>query len=509
MSTANASDPAPPAPPRALERWWSNRLTSGATFALGAALLECLPVAAALQLAAALLVRDPGAAAVPLWALVVLTLAAALLGHLLRGQKAGTVLIAAAPCWAVSAALVVRLSPAAYGAVSHGLGALSHDLQSGGTRLNGVFALLLLVTYLWWRGLRLGQSPPHGERLADVLKVGLGVIVATIILAATVPGSAGSLLLGRLGMLLPLEVFAGMVCLALAQAAVQRRAAQGGAMPTTPAPWLGFALTLSGLAVALAFLFTLVLSFDTLSGALASLGPLGAALDSGLRWLIYGVSYALFFVLGGVVNWVNANRAGVARVRPPAQPVVNPHNCPTPACTQQLPPAEGIAVAIVIALVIAVVLAALIFAIYHSLSALRRTTEDEDAWERRESLDVRALLGAQLRELLAGLVPHAAPAAQLPEGSVRRLYHDVLLAAEHAGQGRQPSETPDEYAPRLAASAGTPDSPTGDAHGASEDVAALTAAYERVCYADAPDAREDHHALRAAARRIMWRLRER
>jgi hypothetical protein len=510
MSTVNAPEPAQSAPPRAMERWWSSRLASGATFALGATLLECLPVAAALQLGAALLARDPGAAAVPLWALLTLTLAAALLGHLLRGQKAGTVLIAAAPCWAVSAALVVRLSPGGYGAVSDGLGALGHDLTSGGTRLNGVFALLLLVTYLWWRGLRLGQSPPHGERLAGVLRVGLGVIVVTIAAAATVPGVAGSLLVGRLGLLLPLEVFAGMACLALAQVAVQRRAEQGGAVPSAPAPWLGFALTLSGLVVAVAFVFTLVLSFDTLSGAVASLGPLGAALDAGLRWLIYGFSYAIFFVLGGVVNWVNANRAGVAPVRQPQQPAVNPHNCPTAACPYHLAPSQGIAVAVILAVLIVTVLAVLFFAVYRSLSALRRASDDdEDAWERRESLDVRALLGAQLRDMLAGLTPHAAPAPQLPEGSVRRLYEDVLAAADRAGHGRQPPETPDEYAPRLAARAGAAEAPTNEPHPAAEDVAALTAAYERVRYAGTPDAREDHPALRAAARRLIARLRER
>ncbi|HEV2239122.1 MAG TPA: DUF4129 domain-containing protein [Ktedonobacterales bacterium] len=491
--------------PRARARWWSSRQTEGAVFILGAALLECLPVAAVLQLAAALVARDPGATALPLWALLALVLAAVLLGHWLRRQQAGTVLIVAAPLWAASAALVVRFSSGGYGGLSDWARALGTDIVNGGARMGGVVGLLLLTGYCWWRGLRLGQVPPYGERLANTLKFGVGAIVCVIILAVGVPGAARGLLLGRLGLLLPLEVFAGMTCLALAQAVVQRRAVGEGATPAARPPWLGFALTLSGLAVALAFAFTLVFSYDTLSSALASFGPLGAALNAGISWLIYGFSYAIFFVLGGVINWIfNGGRGRETPPNPPAPPATNPHACRTLACLPTLPPAAGIAIAILLAVVIVAVLAALTFAIYHSLNALRRATEDGNAWERRESLDVRALLGAQLRDLLAGLVPHAAPATPLPDGSVRRLYHDVLAAAERAGAGRQPAETPDEFSLRLAASA----------HGASEpdavaqDVASLTAAYERVRYADAPDAHEDHAALRAAARRLIARLRE-
>jgi hypothetical protein len=444
---------------------------------------------------------------VPLWALLALVLAGALLGHRLRRQAAGTVLIAAAPLWALSAALVVRFSPGGYGGVSDVLGALGDDIVNGGARMGGVVGLLLLTGYCWWRGLRLGQAPPHGERLANTLKFGMGAIVCVIILTVSVPGAARGLLLGRLGLLLPLEVFAGMTCLALAQAVVQRRAVSEGATPGARAPWLGFALTLSGLAVALAFAFTLVLSFDTLSGALASFGPVGAALDAGVRWLIYGVSYAVFFVLGGVINWLlYARRGRETPPRPPTPPSTNPHPCTTAGCIPNLPPAAGIATAILLAVVIAAVLTVLIFAIYRSLSTLRRVTEDGDAWERRESLDVRALLGAQLRDLLAALAPHALPQTLLPDGSVRRLYQDVLVAAERAGAGRQPAETPDEYAPRLAANAGEPASAPG---ATAADVAALTTAYEHVRYADTPDAREDHAALRAAARRLIARLRER
>jgi hypothetical protein len=493
-----------------MERWWSSRLANGGAFMLGTALLECLPVAAALQLGAALAARDPSDAALPLWALLLLTLAGALLGHGLRRQKTATLLIVAAPCWAVSAALAVRLSPGGYGAVGDWLGALGHDVVTGGSRPSGVVGLLLLTGYIWWRGLRLGQAPPHGERLAGTLKYGLGLIVVIIILAASVPGAARGPLLGRLALLLPLEVFAGMACLAMAQAVVQRRAVREGATPDARAPWLGFALTLSGLTVALAFAFTLIFSFDNLSGALASLGPVGAALDAGLRWLLYGVSYVIFFVFGGIINWIyRARRGRETPVRPPASPTSNPHACTTAGCLPNLPPAEGIAVAVVLGVVIAAVLAALLYAIYRSLKTLRRETDDDDAWERRESLDVRALLGAQLRELLAGLVPHAAPATPLPEGSVRRLYHDVLVAAEHAGTGRQPSETPDEFSPRLAAGTRDAGQPADTPSAPADDVTILTAAYDRVRYGDTPDAREDHPALRAAARRLIARLRGR
>jgi hypothetical protein len=484
-----------------------------AAFTLGAALLECLPIAAALQFGASVVAGDPGDAALPLWALLALVLAGAVLGRGLRGQPATTVLVAAAPCWALSATLAMRLSPAGYGAVGAWLGALGHDLLTGGTRLNGALGVLVLAAYCWWRGLRLGQAPPHGERLAGILKVGLGAMILTIVFAAAVPGAAGGLLLGRLALLLPLEVFCGLACLAMAQAVVQRRAAGEGAVTATPAPWLGFALTLSGLTVALAFVFTLVFSFDRLNAAVASLGPVGAAVSAGLRWLLYGISYGIFFIFGGIINWLyHFSRGRQTSVRPPTPPVSNPRRCVVPACLPNLPPAEGIAVAIALAVVIAAVLAALAYAIYRSLSTLRRAAaEDGDAWERRESLDVPVLLGAQVRALLASLIPHLAPAPPVPEGSVRRIYQGVLAAAERAGAGRRPAETPEEYATRLTSSTGSAQSapdPGAPDTGAA-DVRALTAAYERVRYADTPDAREDHQALRAAARRLIARLRER
>jgi hypothetical protein len=265
-------------------------------------------------------------------------------------------------------------------------------------------------------------------------------------------------------------------------------------------------LTLSGLTVALAFAFTLVFSFDRLSVAVASLGPVGAAVSGGLRWLLYGISYGIFFVFGGVVNWLYSFGRRQTTLHPPTPPASAPRHCVVPACLPSLPPAAGIAVAIALAVGIVAVLAALGYGVYYLLNTLRRTAAEEgDAWERRESLDVPALLGAQVRALLAGLLPHPPPAAPAPEGSVRRIYQTVLVAAERIGAGRQPSETPDEYATRLAASTHGSE---GAADGAA-DVRALTGAYERVRYADTPDAREDHQALRAAARRLITRLRER
>ncbi len=162
--------------------------------------------------------------------------------------------------------------------------------------------------------------------------------------------------------------------------------------------------------------------------------------------------------------------------------------------------------AIVLAAVGVAVLSVVFYGIYRSLRALRQRASEADDWEDRQALDGRSLLAAQLRSVLAGL--RRAPrrgAEALPEASVRRLYRGVLQAAAQVGLGRQPAETPDEFAERLTATDMASEHTVAAALGArggDRDLAALTNAYDRVRYGEIHEDPADRAALQASARRL-------
>src|SRR5262249_56301590 len=82
----------------------------------------------------------------------------------------------------------------------------------------------------------------------------------------------------------------------------------------------------------------------------------------------------------------------------------------------------------------------------------------EEFEEEREGLAAREVLGVQLRAVLARLRRSGSasgPAEEaLPRGSVRYLYRELLSSAARRGIQRQASETPDDYARRLATELG-------------------------------------------------------
>ena len=78
--------------------------------------------------------------------------------------------------------------------------------------------------------------------------------------------------------------------------------------------------------------------------------------------------------------------------------------------------------------------------------------------------------------------------------SVRLVYREVLRVAAALGLGRQPAETPDEYALRLEGAAG--------GAGAASDLAALTAAYDQARYGETELVGEQQREARARGERL-------
>lgn len=501
-----ATDTAPT--PARRGHWWSGSRGERLALAVGAAILEVLPISIWLQAGAAFSTGSPSQALAPFWLLLLTILSAQWLARAMRQQPASSAVVAAVPLLVVLCAIGLIVSPLIYGNVPGEpfsfLGALASDLFHGSGRLNAVFWMTVLLGYVWWRGLRAGRGEPTLDGLLTLFKFSFAAVVAGVIFAVLAQGFGRVELTGRLAVLLPLEVFVALVTLALARAVAQPvTGAVAAEHASDDRPWLSLSLLLAGGVVGAALLLSLILSFDTLQAALYSLGPVGAALYAGISWLIYGLSFVLFWIFSGPINYIRS-LGGQSKLHVPTPPPPPKNACSTPNCLPtSLPPAQGIVVAIFLALVLIALIALVAYFVYRTLRALRGQSRPDEVWEEREALD-----GDPLRDLLAGLRRRGPRrvAEDTPGDGVRRVYRDVLDAAAATGVGRRPNETPDEYERRLAES--LPAAPARQGTTVAE-VETLTAAYDRARYGEDEPPPTEQRRLRGQGEAIIRRLRAR
>lgn len=507
----------PATPSRASTSANASRWAGALVLMLMAVALEALPVLAWLETTATLYAGTPALAAEPFWFVYSSVLAAALLGTLYRRQSlppaAASALVSVG--WLAGLLVALRVSVSAYAGVSPNtalslgwLAQVPQDVLAGSERVLAGVGLVLLYAYLWWRGLRLGREGATYDRLFLAFRVGLAAIVVAIIVAVGAPNPTHSALGGELAILLPLEVGVGLVGLTLShmsgfirdhlQSGTGQTAGEGRLGQT---PWLLSAFGLAALVVGGALLLALVFSYDAVSALARALRPVGELLGNVLEWLIEGLTFLLFFLLNGVIEWVQQhapNKPQSVQVPPPLKPSSTPAH---PA--HGLPPDWILAGRLVFIALVALVLLIILVRLLRRFGTLSRTEEFE---ETRESLDARSLLGAQLRALVSGLLPRRAGAAGegLPSRSIRQLYRDMLRAALRAGRGRGAAETPYEYQRRLAVMV----SGDGERNGREgsalpmDDLAALTGRYYQARYGEIPDQRLNQVAAQAESRRL-------
>lgn len=438
---------------------------------LMAVVLEALPVATWLLVFAGIN-HALGAVALPFWWIVVVLLAAWRVAALLRrlpqaGRWSGMaelgVKLLALAGWIVTVLLSLTLSPAAYFDTPphEWVAAFATDLLTGSGRLGVDVGLAFLAAYLWWRGLLLGRLSLTRDRLYVRFLWGLAAIVLAIVAAAALRGSARTVVATALGILLPAEVFVGLVGIALAQlidaeeerGPRRRQIEQGQARSARSAitrAWLVSALGISGGIVLGALALALIVSYDSVRGLAALLQPLVNALDTVVEWLIEGLAFLLFLLLNGPITWIKEHVS--SSNKPPINPPQSTHPNTSSRVAHPLPHAWLVVSSwLLIALGLAL-LAILLLLVLRRFREWRRQPEYE---EEREAMDASAALGKQLRQLLAALHGRGATASAgmepLPEGSARLLYREMLERAVAAGYTRRPSETPDEYAQRLRA----------------------------------------------------------
>lgn len=463
-----------------------------------AILLEALPLMAWLFLVAAA-DGDGVPTVLPSWWVVLVLLLAWAVGAFFRGDvEPGHRREGVSPIqkrfvvggWVVTAVATFFISPAE---------TFTNLLSCG-----GVIGLLLLVTYLWWRGLALGLEPVTQHRLYTRFLLGTGAIILAIVSAGALRASVHDAEVGLLTVLLLIQAFVGLTCLSLAHLAdtiqghqERHLHGQGTASPPLASirPWIVTALGLTLVVVLGGLLLSLIVSYDSLQGLLHLLRPVVDLVYAVVDFLILILAFVLVTLASPLLNWLRSNAHVSSRNTPNLQPPSQSKDNPLATFVTHQIPTQWLLVGRWVLLAAFVFLAGTLL-----VRLLRRFVEVRRVWEFeevRESLDASTIVRAQLRQLVDGVLRRDAAEQAgdaLASGTVRRAYRDVLAAASQAGVRRRTHETPDEFAQRLRRH--VHDHPASGGLPADMDsaLATLTEAYDAARY----DARSQNAAASPA-----------
>lgn len=476
-------------------------------------LLELLPLQAALLVLTAAGGSPIGAEPVSPLINAALLLGAWVVGYALRGAPTSLVVAVVPPCLAAACVLMLLTSPSAYAGNPNPVGALLADLGSASSRVFADAGLVALTLLIGWRGFAAGTTPPSSGPVARSFKVGLGVVLLAIACAALIHTPQQPPLLGALAVLLPAEVYVGLVASALARIHRERLRNDVVVAAGTEGSWLGVALGLSAVIVGGVLALSLVLNYGNVGALLTHLGPVGAAINAVVTTLTTLLGLILYVLFNGIVQGLKG-RGAQPSVTPPAA-----GRCPpgTPvakclhAAQNTVPPAWLHVAAVVGQVLVMLIVVAIVLWLLRRVIAGRRLFVPAlgGVEEQRESLDAGSLLVAQLRALLASLRPPPAYRDPLTPGTIRYLYRGVLRAAARAGIARAPAETPDEFAARAGWSMSVPAPGPGSSPQSAQELAALSEAYDAARYAEREPEPAALTSLRAATRRVTDALRRR
>lgn len=368
--------------------------------------------------------------------------------------------------YALTFALTLWLSPAAYGglALPDAAATLANDLATTDGRFNALLGLLLVLGYLWWRGLDLGRKDLERIAISRRFVLGLAAIILAIVAAATSVPQARAGLETMFALALPAEVFFGLFASALAHALdveLENRGRRGRSAATTgqgfSRPWILTTVSISGSVVVLALIASLFVSLRGFGALFALLAPVGDLINGIIGAVTYAIAYVLYLVFNNLLMSIQQKASDVNITLPKLNQTCSKTShtgiCAPPGTNGSGIPSAWLTLGhwVIFALIVIVVVIALVAMLRRFNRVSRPQTFDEE----RSALDARALLGQQLRDLFRRNRPASAPDETLLPGSVRALYRDLLRATRTAGYPRQPEETPREYALRLAQLAGT------------------------------------------------------
>jgi hypothetical protein len=461
--------------------------------------LEVIPVYAWLVVVAVYAGGGVDQAAIPLWLLALVALGYWWIGRRSARWWYGLETLLAAALWVGASLLAIALAyftsaPSTVLDFSW-LSGLENDLVAHGSAVSRALLIVAIFAYLGWRAVSTGRRLPDVSGAKRRFTFSFSALVLASVALVALPTGPRAVVVGLLVLLLPADVFAGLLASALARRR-EAQAARAESAQIDSRRWMGAALILSGLVVLIALALGALINLDGVTALLSHLGPLGQLLDNALNGTILLLERVFSTLFDGLVEWIRQaiRSGGQSTVRQPPQPTPTGQGIPNSAADQW----RFLALAL---LSIFTSLALLLLA-YFFMRLLRREEEaapEEAIDEERSALDGRALLREQMRDLLSRFQrsPRVAPDS-LPAGSIRSLYRDVLAAAAKRGRGRLKAETPDEFAARLTGAVGDGAERT--------DVATLTEAYDAARYGEREPAHGEGDALRAASQRLTRKI---
>ena len=308
--------------------------------------------------------------------------------------------------------------------------------------------VLILITWLWRRGISHAQRDFEYNSVALPFKIGFGIVLGALFIVTILPGLPA--LRAALPTALPIFFLSGLIAVSLARLGTLRtiRADEAHTDPTRS--WL-LALTIFGSAlIVLVIIIESIFSFSTLEAVITALDPLWSAISTVVNWLLYGIVFLLapiFYFISFIVGLLRETPAKPIQL--PGSPI---QNRTAPGHTTQAIIAQVIAIGRWALL--ALILLAILVIVVRTMQRWLRHNDDGGVEEIREGLDARSLLAERWRawrnrrkrQVTSG--PALEPLDPLSaRARYRELLQETALTSEMLA--RNPAETPNEYQRRL------------------------------------------------------------
>ena len=350
------------------------------------------------------------------------------------------------------------------------LATLGSDILFLNIHFYQAFFIVAFSCYLSWRGLRLLNRSVEPSQVIRGLLLGLGVIIAVILLRAALE-SAGSTSRNTvtLFLLIPLFLFFSLAAHALSRIVFVRKSHFSGLQGSVVTQERAVIAMIGSLGILLLLVTALVGLFANptfFTGALHVLTPVGIAIANAYNWLV-GIFTALLVIVVTPIFWLISLLTSLLPHRAPnakSQPNNLPRQRPSahPAADIVVPWLPYLRVAVLILLLLACFSLVWWGLRHRRKAAVRILRKDEDI---HESLWSWLLLWNQLKGMLRGLFGRFfRRAAQAEEQAqtklemmapdpaardIREIYRALLKKTASRGYSRKKHETPLELRERL------------------------------------------------------------
>src|SRR5690606_19417658 len=320
---------------------------------------------------------------------------------------------------------------------------------------NGHFVVPLMVGIGFWvQGLRLAFEPAlmGAEAIRERVRFAIVALGLAMALAGLIGGDMGEAGISTAIVALPVLLVSSAAAIAAAEMASTRRLA--ARRHTTAPGWDRWARTSGGAALFLLVVVgigALFLGPGALQLVVDGMAALWHGIATVLLWIVYGIVYVIYYVYRFVAWIINSIFGDV--VRPMELPEMGGQVAPPEE--EVLPPEVVESEPNLVLRWIALGLALVIVALIVFFMARRRASVDGDGniEEERSSIFSAALARQHLGDLFRGKPrperPRRLDLERDPE-SVREVMLYLQVLASRQGYGRETSETPRDFAGRLA-----------------------------------------------------------